>query len=199
MSASQKSLKELVKVSRSYRKFVHDFKVSENLLLEMVDMARLTPSSKNVQPLKYLLVHRESDTELVFAQLKWAWYLKDWNGPAAEERPAAYIVMLLDKNLNDQAEFDAGIAAQTILLAAAEMGLGGCIIRTFNRYELRRYFQMPENMETVLIIALGKPAQEIVIDEIVKDQSTAYYTDEDHKHHVPKRTLKDIIWKPTIQ
>lgn len=199
MSASQKSLKDLILKNRSYRKFVHSYKIAENNLLEMIDMARLTPSSKNVQPLKYLLINKEADTQTVFPQLKWAWYLKDWDGPAPEEQPAAYIVMLLDKNLNNQADFDAGIAAQTILLAATEMDLGGCIIRTFNRYELCRYFQIPESLEIVLVIALGKPAQEVVVDEIENGENVAYYTGSDQKHHVPKRKLKDIIWKPTTQ
>lgn len=196
MPASLKSLKQLVEKNRSYRKFVHSHKIAETELLQMVDLARLTPSSKNMQPLKYILVYNEIDTQAVFPHLRWAWYLKDWGGPTPEERPAAYIVMLLDKQLNSEVDFEAGIAAQTILLAAAEMDLGGCIIHTINRYELDRYFQLTESLEMVLVIALGKPAQEVVIDEIENGQSIIYYIDGYQKHHVPKRKLKDIIWKP---
>jgi len=196
MSASLKSLKQLVEKNRSYRKFAYSHKITEAELLQMVDLARLTPSSKNMQPLKYILVFNELDTQAVFPHLRWAWYLKDWGGPTPEERPTAYIVMLLDKQLNNQVDFEAGIAAQTILLAAAEMNLGGCIIHTINRYELSRFFQLPESLEMVLVIALGKPAQEVIINEIENNQSVIYFTDEDQKHHVPKRKLKDIIWKP---
>lgn len=196
MSASLNLLKELVEKNRSYRKFVHSHKLSETELLQMVDTARLAPSSKNRQPLKYLLAYNATDTTAVFAHLKWAWYLKDWNGPSPEDRPAAYIVMLLDKNINDRADVDVGIAAQTILLAATEMGYGACIVRTVNYYEITKYFQLPPSLEIMLVIALGKPAQQIVIDEIETGQGIEYYEDTDNNHHVPKRKLADIIWNP---
>ncbi|MBZ0242240.1 MAG: nitroreductase family protein [Bacteroidales bacterium] len=199
MSAPPKYLRQLVEKNRSYRKFRHGHEISEGELLQMIDLARLTPSSKNRQPLKYILVHDEVDTRAVFPHLRWAWYLKNWSRPTPEERPSAYIVMLLDKQLNTGVDIEAGIAAQTILLAAAEMDLGGCIIHTNNRYELSRYFQLPESLEIVLVIALGKPAQEVVVDEIENDQSIIYYLDADQKHHVPKRKLKDVIWKPSTR
>ncbi|MBU1369624.1 MAG: nitroreductase family protein [Bacteroidetes bacterium] len=195
MPTDPKNLTELVKRNRSYRKFDHNYTIAYDDLLKMVDLARLTPSSKNMQPLKYLVVHDSPDEKYVFSHLKWAWYLKEWSGPSPEERPSAYIIMLLDTSLNDRADFDAGIAAQTILLAATEMGLGGCIIRTLNRYELAKYFMLEPHLEILLVIALGKPTQQVIIDEMDASGSTAYFTDDENRHHVPKRNLKEIIWK----
>ncbi len=188
-------LKNLVLKNRSYRKFKQSHTLSRELLLELIDLARLAPSSKNRQPLKYILATDKADADFVFEQLKWAWFIRDWDGPVPEERPPAYIIMLLDKKLNERADFDAGIAAQTMLLGAAEKGLGGCIIRTVNQYEVARYYQLPENLEVILVLALGEAAQTVKLETEDKAGNMAYWMDEDGTHHVPKRNLKDLIYK----
>jgi len=190
-------LKELVQANRSYRKFDTQRKVHVQELHALVELARLTPSSKNRQPMKYLLVHDENEVAFVFAQLKWAWFLRNWDGPAEHERPPAYIIMVLDKRLNDRADFDAGIAAQTMLLGASALGLGGCIVRTINRYELGKFYQLPEYIEIVLVIAIGKPAQQVVLDATDQKGNMEYWTDETGVHHVPKRSFDELIYKPT--
>ena len=187
-------LKDLVLKNRSYRKFHADKKVSENTLKELINLARLTPSSKNRQPLKYLLLTESEDTDFLFQQLKWAWYLKEWNGPTVDERPAAYIVMLLDSKLNEHAEIDAGIAAQTILLGAVEKEMGGCIIRTVNHFEVRRNFNLEEEMKIILVIALGFPNQKVQLTSLQENQNVAYY-EREGTHFVPKRDLEEIIIK----
>lgn len=186
-------LKDIVYNNRSYRKFNSKREISRDELLEFVDNARVTASSKNRQPLKYKLINKKGDLEFVFKQLSWAWYLKDWKGPKEEERPTAYIAVFLDKDLNDNAFIDVGIASQTILLSAVEKGLGGCIIRTVNRYRMRKRFAYPENLDLVQIIALGEPAQDIEIVDLDESGSIEYYENEQKVHFVPKRSLKDII------
>jgi nitroreductase len=188
-------LNDLVLKNRSYRKFVADKPVSYEVLESLVELARITPSSKNLQPLKYLLLNSKNDTDFVFERLKWAWYLKEWNGPTIEERPPAYIIMCLDKNLHDHAMIDAGIASQTILLGAVEKGLGGCIIRTANRYEIHKHFGLPDHFEIILVIALGEPAQEVKITEVLETGNIEYYEDKNQVHYVPKRSLGSIIIK----
>lgn len=191
------SLFNLVLNNRSYRRFDNTFPVSKETLRELVGLARLTSSSKNRQPLKYILVTEEEECAFVFHRLKWAWHLRDWDGPSPYERPAAYLIMLLDKRLNERADFDAGISAQTILLGAVEKNLGGCIIRTCNRYELGKFFQLPEDLEIIMVIALGKPAEHVVLDDEDTTGKMEYYRDVQNVHHVPKRTVDELIYKPT--
>ncbi len=188
-------LKDLILKNRSYRKFKADQAVERDTLLELIDLARFAPSSKNRQPLKYILVNDTKKSDFVFEHLKWAWYIRNWDGPSPSERPPAYIIMLLDKELNDKADFDAGIAAQSILLGATEKGLGGCIIRTVNRYELSKYFDLPNQFDIVLIIALGIPAEEIQIDDQDTKGNMEYWRDENDVHHVPKRPLSELIYE----
>ncbi|NOY50343.1 MAG: nitroreductase family protein [Chlorobi bacterium] len=186
-------LKELVYKNRSYRKFNSSRKVSDEELRYLVDLARVSASSKNKQPLKYKLVTDDDDVEYVFNQLKWAWYLKDWKGPAQDERPTAFIVVFLDEQINDNALIDIGIASQTILLGSVEKGLGGCIIRTVNRYNMRKRFNYPDNLELVQVIAIGEPMQDVKIVDVEENGSIEYFEDEDKVHYVPKRSMKDII------
>lgn len=189
-------LKDLVLKNRSYRKYYFDKKVSVEELSQLVELARLTPSSKNKQPLRYVLVTEPNDCEFVFKQLRWAWFLKDWSGPTAEEQPPAYIVVALDRTLNEQADIDAGIVSQTMLLGAAELNLGGCIIRTVNRFELEKYLQLPESHEIILVIAIGYPNQNIRICEVNTDGATDYYEEANGVHVVPKRSIEDLIIIP---
>lgn len=190
------SFSDLVRINRSYRRYDNNVKPDEHELKQLIEMARLSPSSKNRQPLRYILVTQKDACDFVASQLKWAWYLSNWDGPVESEMPGSYLVMLIDKQLNDKADFDAGIAAQTILLGAAAKGLGGCIIRTFNSYELSNYYSLPENLEIVMVIAIGKPMEEVEIDEGDPTGNYAYYRDKHDKHHVPKRPLEELIYNP---
>lgn len=186
-------IKDLVLKNRSYRKYYRNKYISISTLKELVELARNTPSSKNMQPLKYLLVNNDEDVDFVFKQLKWAWYLKDWNGPVYEEQPPSYIIMCIDTNLNENALIDAGIAAQTILLGATEKNLGGCILRTVNRYVLSKYFEIPSNIDIIQVLAIGIPKQKIEIVGIDESGSIEYFENNEGTHFVPKRSLNDII------
>jgi nitroreductase len=101
--------------------------------------------------------------------------------------------MLLDKNLNDHAMIDAGIASQTILLGAVEQGLGGCIIRTVNRFEIQKHFNLPDHLEIILVIALGKPDQIVKLTDIDQAGNIEYFEDQNKIHYVPKRSLNEVI------
>ena len=190
-------LKDLVLRNRSYRKFYNDKKVSLDQLKHLINLARITPSSKNRQPLKYILVTKEEDVNMVADQLKWARFLKDWNGPNNFEKPPAYIIMLLDNKINTQADIDAGIAAQTILLGAVEKQLGGCIIRSVNRDVISHYFSLPKHLEIIQVIAIGYPNQTVELTIPKEASSVNYYEDSNAIHYVPKRKLDDIIIIPS--
>lgn len=187
------NLKELVVRNRSYRRFHQDAPVDLNTLTELVDLARLSASGRNLQPLKYKLVNTPALCAQVFPHLAWAGYLKDWPGPAESERPAAYIVMLGDRELTQNFGVDPGIAAQSILLGATEKGLGGCIIGSVQREPLANVLGIPERYEILYVIALGKPKEEVVIEPLPASGDIRYWRDAAGTHHVPKRALDDLI------
>ncbi|MDF2876255.1 MAG: Nitroreductase family protein [Sporomusa sp.] len=184
---------DIVKANRSYRRFFEQEAVTRDTLLTLVDYARLVPSGANKQALKYYIACEQPLNEQIFATLGWAGYLKEWPGPVAGERPAAYIVILQDKGYKMGTSFDAGIAAQTILLGATEIGLGGCMIGNIQHAKLQAVLNLADNFEVLLVIALGKPKEEVVIEEIEANGDIKYWRDENQVHHVPKRKLQDVV------
>lgn len=188
-------LKDLVKQSRSYRRFYGDKKITVKQLRELADLGRLSPSGANRQPIKYILINSKDMNEKVFENIAWAGYLKDWDGPVQSERPAGYIIMLRDTNINKTMTIDEGIAAQSIFLGAAEMGLGGCYIGSFKRKQLSTLLDLSEYFEIALVIALGYPKEEVVLEDISENEDVKYWRDENQVHHVPKRTLEQVIVK----
>jgi nitroreductase len=186
-------IRELVQKNRSYRRFYEEVRIELETLRELVDLARLSASGGNRQPLKFLLSVDSSTNEKIFRTLTWAVYLKDWRGPAEGERPAAYIIVLGDTRIAASVGCDHGIACQSILLGAVERGLGGCIVGSIMRDELRSALNIPEHLEILLAIALGKPKDIVVLEPVGPHGDIRYWRDEDGVHHVPKRSLEDLV------
>ena len=188
--------KELVVKNRSYRGYDHTRWIAREELLDMVDCARLAASSVNKQPLKYVLVYEPAQVEAFHPLTKWARALPDMVLPHPGKEPTAFIVICLDKTLSENEKVftrDLGIVAQTILLRAVEMGLGGCMIGNFVRAEVSAALSLPEHLEPLLVVAVGKPDEEIVLVDLPEDGNTNYYRDENDVHYVPKRALEDIV------
>jgi len=188
------NLKDLVSKTRSYRRFYGSHHIDIKILEGLIDLARMSASAANRQPLKYLLYNTPDFCERIFPFIAWAGYLKDWDGPVVGERPSAYIIILGDKSITESFSVDHGIAAQSIMLGATEAGLGGCMIASIKRDALRDELKIPERFDILLILALGKPVEKILIDEI-KDNDVKYWRDDQQNHHVPKRQLDDLILK----
>ncbi|MCI4625828.1 MAG: nitroreductase family protein [Candidatus Magnetoovum sp. WYHC-5] len=186
-------IETLVRHSRTVRRFYEGFFVPKNTLRGFIDLARLCPSAGNLQPLKYIISNTPETNDKIFSTLAWAAYLTNWQGPEVGEHPSAYIIMLGDKSISKNIFCDHGIAAQTIMLGAREAGLGGCIIVSIKKDELKHTLNIKENLEILLIIALGKPKEEVIITEIEPEQGIKYYRDNKGVHYVPKRKLDDII------
>jgi nitroreductase len=186
-------ISELVKENRSCRRFYEDQAVAPEALKELVDLARMSASGANLQPLKYILSCDPSKNADIFSCLAWAAYLKDWPGPAEGERPAAYIVILGDTSISESAGCDHGIAAQTILLGAREKGLAGCMLGSIDRNALRDRLNLPKQLKILLVLAIGKPREQVVLEIVGSDSSIRYWRDNEGIHHVPKRKLEDII------
>jgi nitroreductase len=187
------AFRHLVRATRSVRRFHEDRAVERQALVELIDLARLSASGGNKQPLKYVLSCAASMNARIFPCLSWAGYLKDWPGPRKGERPAAYIVILGDTAIRADCDRDLGIAAQSIMLGSTARGLGGCMLDSVNRRELRRILGPLHGLEILLVIALGTPCEEVVIEPVGPDGDIRYWRDDRGVHHVPKRQLEDII------
>jgi len=187
------SYAELVKNNRSRRRFHQEVGVDMAILRELVELARLTPSARNLQPLKYILSNTAEKNAKIFSCLSWALDLKGWGGPVEGERPPAYIVILGDTEIAKTVMCDHGIAAQTIMLGAVDKGLGGCIMASVRRDQLRELLAIPQRYEILLVLALGKPKEEVVIETLRGGGDIKYWRDGTGVHHVPKRALDDII------
>jgi nitroreductase len=185
--------RELVLKNRSYRRFDQSIPIERSTLEDLVDLARQTPSAANRQPCKYILSYGSQRNAAIFSTLSWAGYLKDWGGPVEGERPSAYIVIVLDRDINPSANCDHGIAAQTILLSAVERGLGGCMLGAIQHDKLRQLLQIPKQYDILLVVALGVPTEIVQLESLGENADIKYYRTADGVHHVPKRSLQDVI------
>lgn len=185
---------------RSTRRFIHDVSVPGQDLHDLVEIARLTASSKNQQPLKYILINDRKRCADVFGCLGWAKALSKWSGPEETERPAAYIIILGDSSVGNSLSMvgakysvDPGIVAQSLMLGARAKGLGGCIIASIDRDKLRESFKIEKKFDILLIATIGKPGEKIFIDPMPANGSPNYWRDEDDNHHVPKRSAEELV------
>lgn len=186
-------MEKLVLQNRSYRRFDATHSIPESELLRLVDLARLAPCAANLQNLRYLLIWDKKDLDIIYPHLKWAGYLRFWDGPDENERPSAYIVILSPENSAQFHQVDVGIAAQTILLGATEAGLGGCMLASVDRQAIHNAYMLPDELYVSLVIALGKPAEDVCIDPVTDPDDIEYWRDDSGMHHVPKRALTDIV------
>jgi len=186
-------IKDLISKNRSYRRFHEEIAIDCETLRGLVDLARHSASAGNMQPLRYVLSCDPAKNSLVFPHLAWARYLKEWPGPVEGERPSAYVIILGDGQITQSFGCDHGIAAQSILLGAVEKGFGGCIIASVHRESLREALKISPRCEILLVLALGKPKETVVIDSVAPGGDIRYWRDSQGIHHVPKRSLDDVI------
>ncbi|NLE94340.1 MAG: nitroreductase family protein [Dehalococcoidia bacterium] len=186
-------VRELLLKNRSYRRFHQNVPVDMSTLRELVDLARISQSPWNQQAVKFILCNNPEMNAKIFEHLVWASRMPEWNGPAEGEQPAAYIVVVADKELGKIFNFDHVVAGTSILLGAVERGLGGCLVGAFSQKKMHATLNLSERYVPLLAIALGKPNETIVLDPVGPDGNTAYWNDADGVHHVPKRALEDLI------
>lgn len=189
------ALKDLLIKNRSYRRFFQEIQIPAGELKELVGLTRWCASGRNAQALKYAIVDSEEMCTKVFPLLAWAGYLTDWAGPEEGERPAAYLIQMLDTRIVETCLCDDGIQAQTILLGAVEKGWGGCIIKAFKNEPLREILNLPDYLKVMYVIALGKPKETVMIESMKPGDDFKYWRDGQGGHHVPKRGIEELIWE----
>ena len=190
-------LQDLILANRSYRSFDMSAPVPHSVLTDMVEAARFSPSSINLQPLRFYLVEGTEACAGFLPLTGWARNLPDLKLPPEGHTPTAYIVICQDLTVAENPtrfNRDVGIVAQSMMLAAVEAGYGGCMIGNFRpdavaaALSLDTAHYLPQ-----LILALGKPDEEIYLTDLEPGQPSAYYRDEENRHFVPKRRLEDLI------
>ena len=183
---------DLVRKNRSIRRFNESHVIDRDELLNLIDHARLSASGRNQQSLKYIISNQPAQNEKIFPLLGWAGFIKEWDGPAKGERPSAYIIVLHDNQIASNHYCDEGIAMQSITLAAAEADLGCCMIASVDRTKLRDILSIPEHLKILNVVAIGKPAEQVVLEEL-RNNDYKYWRDDQEVHHVPKRPLSGIV------
>ena len=187
-------LKSLVVNCRSIRSFDESRPVSRDDLLEFIDTARLCASAANRQPLKYRTA-TGSECKGIQPLTAWAGALPDLELPPKGHMPTGFILICHDTNISpasDYAAMDVGIAAQTIALAAAERGVGCCMIGSFDKAGVARELEIPDHLIPRLLMAFGYPAESAVICT-AKNGKTSYFRDDTGLHFVPKRDLSEVV------
>lgn len=196
MKVSYPHIKEAISKTRTFRRYDSDVPVTEEVVLKLIDVARLGGSARNGQPWQYMAVVDDELCQLIFPHLGWAGYLTNWKGPAPDERPGGYILCILNHDrLNvgiKDSMVDLGIGTQNMLLAATTMGIGGCRIGSISP-SLHTLFTIPSHLTIELIIAIGGPAEQVIVDESSNEQDTRYWRDSVGGHHVPKRSLNETL------
>lgn len=184
-----------VRACRSYRRFDEGEPIPEALLVALVDLARTTASGANRQPLCYRIVNSSAECARVFPKLRWAAALKDWDGPVAGEHPTGYIV-ICDAGRGATTSVDEGIAAQTILLGATQAGFGGCMLHAFDKHGVADELGFDADAaKPLMVVALGRPVEDVRLEpaSASPDGTLAYWRDAAGVHHVPKRSLENVL------
>ena len=158
-----------------------------------MDCARLAPSARNAQELRFSLVTQGDTCKKLFALTRWAGALKDWGGPHPGEQPTGFITIFMPQGGNELTFYDVGIAAQTIQLAASSRDWGCCIIKSFEHQAVPALLQVPADLKPALVLGLGVAKETRVVAPLPADGNTAYWRDPEGMHFVPKRSLNDLI------
>lgn len=185
------SLYEQVISRRSIRQF-KSLPIPRELLLKLVNAARLAPSAANRQPLEYVIVDEAEIKAKLFPCLKWAAYIAPGGDPKPGQEPAAYIVVLVNTKIRESGfERDVGAAMENMILSAWEEGVGSCWILSLDKEKIRPILDIPSGYSIDSVLALGYPLEDPVVEDI--KENVKYWKDETGRLHVPKRSLKDVL------
>lgn len=188
------SLETLLRKNRSYRGYDPAYKVPESALEKIVAVNTLLPSAKNQQALRFKLVTEEIGADKVLENIKLGGMLPELHLPFPGTEPKAFIIVCTTVPESKMLHVDAGIAVQSMLLKAVEMGYNGLIIGAFNAKKIEEAFALP--YPPILIIAIGKGREKIELTGISANESHAYYRDENGTHYVPKVRWEELVIRP---
>lgn len=189
-------IETLIRRNRTCRRFDEQQPIERLQLIRWINVIRHTASGRNIQPLKYIVVTDPEQCHWLTGLMRWAAMLPDWEGPAVGERPTAYLIQLVDTHLAPAARFDEGVQLEALGLLATEAGYGMCIFSPHGRGDIARMYDLPQHLSINAIVALGKPAEEPILEELRPGEEPRYWRDAEGRHHVPKRGLEELIIEP---
>lgn len=183
----------LVREARSCRRFDESAPLTQQDLDWLLECARLAPSARNAQELRFMTVTAGPILDQLFPLTRWAGALKDWKGPEQGERPTAFIATLMPEHAGYLICYDVGIACQTIQLGATSHGWGACMIQSFDHAQAAKLLNVPQGLKIALLVGLGVAVEKRVVAAMPPDGSFTYWRDKDQVHHVPKRSLTELL------
>ncbi len=175
---------------RTIRRF-NQKPLNPELLLKPINAARMAPSGGNLQPLHYLIVTEKELCARLFTTLGWAAYIQPKWIPQVDERPTAYIVILVTNTTTPYYRYDVGFAAANIIITAEAEGVSSCILCNIQKEKIQSIFKIPETYSVDMVIALGCKAESPVVEE--RDDIVKYWRDDHEVLHVPKRKLDSLV------
>lgn len=184
------TLDELLTRNRSYRGYNKNYVVRREELERIVGVCSKIPSARNQQVLRFRLVTHDTGADIVLQNIKLGAALPELHLPFPGTEPEAFIVVCSTVPENKMVDIDLGIAIQSMLLKAVEMGLNGIVIGAFDKAKIEKGLELP--YEPLMIVAIGKGAEKIALTNIAPEESHAYYR-ADGTHYVPKIATKDLI------
>lgn len=185
------TLRRLLQHNRSYRGYDASFKVREDQLLRIVEVATLCPSARNQQVLRFRPVLGDEATK-VLCHIRLGGALPELHLPFEGTEPNAFIVICSTVEESKYVDIDLGIVAQSMLLQAVEIGLGGICIGAFDHEPIKQILGL--KYEPLLVLAVGRPAEHIKLKECGEGDTLTYYR-EGGVHYVPKIKVDDLILK----
>lgn len=194
MNRQKRQVYKTIISRRTIRRFKQK-QIPESDLIRLVNAARLSPSAANLQPLEFIIINNKVIRNKIFAHLRWAGYIAPYGVPPANKRPVAYIAILVNRNKAQPkyVAYDVGAAAQSILLAAWEQGIGGCWMQAINRRRIRQILNIAQHNCLDSIISLGFRAESPIIEKY--KTSVKYWKDKRGILHVPKRDIIEVLHK----
>ena len=156
---------EVLKERRSIRRY-EDKDIPEDVLNQVLDAVKWSPSWANTQCWELIIVKDSGLKEKLQGTMS-------TTNPASKSIVAAPVLIALCGKLKSSGYykdasttkfgawflFDLGLAAQTLCLAAQDVGLGTVITGLFNQDQAAEILGVPEGYELVSLIPMGYPAK----------------------------------------
>lgn len=178
---------------RTIRRFDEGRQIPDEVVNDIKRAAQLSSSAMNRQPLRYIYVRTSEIVNAIFDITSWGGAIPNGEGrPKVGQRPTMFVAILSVKELQSQyTQFDEGLAASNMTLAAYAHGIGSCIVGSVKRDPLRELLNIGEEYDISCVIAFGYPVHDsIVIDS--DDGNVTYFLDENKNYVVPKRKISDV-------